>query len=101
MNRRHVCVMLALGLGLLLLSQLIFPLGGAMGSDFHNAQQDQRNYAAPEKSILPSESAGDCVPSGKPGHDELPPLLLTAGIAFLVRFRIAGWTSGDTCHTTG
>lgn len=24
-------------------------------------------------------------------HDELPPLLLTAGIAFLVGFRLAGW----------
>lgn len=91
MKLRHILIVLALNIALFYGGKLIFPLGIAMGDDFGRAQQDQRDNAAPKIEIFPPVGSCDGVPTRNPGHDELPPLALTAGLSFLVGFRIAAW----------
>jgi hypothetical protein len=89
MKRGHILIMLLLNALLLGAGQFVFPLGGAMGSDFHYAQEDKSKYTAPEENVLPRMSACDGVPAGQPGHDDdLPTLIFAVGVAFLV----AVWT---------
>jgi len=88
---RHLIIVLALSGSLFYGGQLIFPLAIAMGDNLSDTQQKQRDDAKPEVEVAPPMRACDGIPSGYEGHEELPYLLFTAAISFLVGFKIAAW----------